>query len=112
VIANSEMFIAFWPRYVIGEPRISSWSLAKAIKLPVIVSEPNITSNAIAPMRARPSSPPAIRMSYLARPTSVAASAPKAWERAIRCGIAVIGMKIAIAAPTPEPTTTPIRIHS
>ncbi len=44
-------------------------------------------------------------------PTRAAARAPNAWENAIRCGIAVIGMKIARAAPIADPTKTAIRIQ-
>ena len=44
-------------------------------------------------------------------PTSVAASAPKACEMAVRCGMAVIGIQIEIAAPMPEPSTSPRMIH-
>ena len=40
-------------------------------------------------------------------PTSVAASAPKACEMAVRCGMAVIGIQIEIAAPMAEPSTRP-----
>ena len=44
-------------------------------------------------------------------PTSVAASAPKACEMAVRCGMAVIGIQIEIAAPMPEPSTSPRMIQ-
>ena len=44
-------------------------------------------------------------------PTRAAARAPNACENAIRCGIAVIGMKIASAAPIADPTSTAIAIH-
>ena len=44
-------------------------------------------------------------------PTSVAAKAPKACEMAVRCGMAVIGIQMEIAAPMPEPRTRPNRIH-
>ena len=44
-------------------------------------------------------------------PTSAAARAPNACEIAIRWGIAVIGMKIASAAPIADPMNAAIRIH-
>ena len=59
--------------------------------------------------RAADARPAARQMSYSAMPTSVAASAPKACESAVRCGMAVIGIQIDIAAPMPEPTRAPIR---
>jgi hypothetical protein len=45
-------------------------------------------------------------------PTRAAASAPNAWDRAIRWGIAVIGMKIAMSAPMVDPMTRATAIHS
>ena len=44
-------------------------------------------------------------------PTSVAARAPKACEMAVRCGTAVIGIQIEIAAPMPLPATRPTMIQ-
>ena len=40
--------MTFWPRYVIGRPGSSSWSLAAAIRLPVNVSPPTTTSKSSA----------------------------------------------------------------
>ena len=93
-----------------GVPRIRPCSLLKAIMLPVKVSEPSITSNPSAPILKRPSSAP--WMEYSAMPTSAAASAPKACESAVRCGMAVIGIQMDIAEPMSEPTTRPAKIHS
>ncbi len=45
-------------------------------------------------------------------PTSTAARAPKACDMAIRCGMAVMGMKMAIAPPISEPMMKPATIHS
>ena len=77
---------------------------------PVTVSAPNNTSNPSAVMRSRPRPSPPYSM-YLKQPTSTAARAPNECESAIRCGIAVIGMKMAISAPMVEPTAPPIRMY-
>jgi hypothetical protein len=83
------MLKTFCPRNVIGVPRVIPCNLANAIRLPVVVKEPSITSKLMAAILTPPSSEP-WRM-YSAMPTSAAANAPKAWESAVRCGIAVIG---------------------
>jgi|GEM_PF-6621944 len=86
------MFTVFCPRKVTGRPVMNSWSLPKAMKLPVTVSAPNSTSKPSAAMVERGS--PCSLIRYSATPTSVAASAPNMWLIAIRCGIAVIGTNI------------------
>ena len=45
-------------------------------------------------------------------PTSTAAKAPKACESTIRCGMAVMGMNMAMAPPINEPMMKPAMIHS
>ena len=60
-------------------------------------------------MRSRPRPSPPYSM-YLKQPTSTAASAPNECESAIRCGIAVIGMKTAMSVPITEPTAAPMRM--
>src|SRR5207248_3136341 len=70
-----------------GAPRSNSWSLAAAIRLPVNVSAPMITSNPIAVIVTAPSADPC-RM-YSEMPTRVAASAPSECESAVRCGTGV-----------------------
>ena len=45
-------------------------------------------------------------------PTRAAASAPKAWESAVRCGMAVMGTEMAIHAPMMEPIARPAMIQS
>ena len=42
---------------------------------------------------------------------SAAASAPNAWDNAVRCGTAVIGIQMAIGAPISEPITMPTNTH-
>ena len=55
---------------------------------------------------------PLPRWTYSETPTSAAARPPKACESAIRSGILVIGIQIAIEAPMKEPTIRPAMIHS
>ena len=74
-----------------GREGRNSWSFPKAMKLPVMVSEPNRTSSPSAAMVPRETPAPLPRCQYSATPTSVAATAPNMCEMAIRCGIAVIG---------------------
>ena len=45
-------------------------------------------------------------------PTSAVARPPKAWEKAIRSGIFVIGRRREIAVPIPPPASIPTNIHS
>ncbi len=104
------MLKTFCPRNVIGVPRVRPCNLAKATRLPVVVSEPSITSKLIAAIFTSPSSAPC-RM-YSATPTSAAANAPNACDSAVRCGIAVIGTQYAIAPPTSPPTTSPAMMSS
>jgi hypothetical protein len=84
--------------------------LPKAIRLPVKVRKPKKTSSARAPMVKR--SMPLPRWTYSETPTSAAAKPPKECESAIRSGILVIGIQIAIEAPMREPMIRPAMIHS
>ena len=45
-------------------------------------------------------------------PTSAAAAAPNACENAVRCGMAVIGVYMAMTYPARDPITMPTTIHS
>ena len=82
----------FWPLNVTGFDVIHSCSFPAATIVPPTVIAPSMTSNPIAAIFARlGSSPDARSVWYSATPTSVAASALRVREMAIRCGIAVIG---------------------
>ncbi len=102
----------FWPLNVTGLDGSSSWSFPNAMKLPVMVSAPNRTSNPSAAITGRETSAPWPRCQYSATPTSVAATAPNMCEIAIRCGIAVIGTYTPSGYPMSEPSTSPAMIHS
>jgi hypothetical protein len=108
---NMEMFMAFCPFQVTGAPVMSPWSLPKAMRLPVKVRKPKNTSNPRAPMVNRSSVPAWDRWRYSETPTRAAARPPKAWERAIRSGILVIGIHTDMAAPIAEPMISPRAIH-
>ena len=92
-----------------GLPWMMPCSLPAAISEPVVVSAPSMTSNPSAPRVTTPISVPWTMNSPT--PTSAAANAPKAWESAVRCGIAVMGTETAIHAPMMEPTVSPTMIH-
>ncbi len=92
-----------------GLPWIVPCSLPAAISDPVVVSAPSITSNPSAPRVTTPISAPWMMNSPT--PTSAAASAPKACESAVRCGIEVMGTNSAIHIPMIEPMVSPTRIH-
>ena len=109
-IASSARFTAFWPRYVMGRVGITSWSLPAAIRLPVKVRKPRITSTTMAPVRNAVSSPSSSQMAYFAVPTRPAARPPKACEIAVRCGTAVSGTRES-GTPTSVPATTAIAIQ-
>jgi len=85
---------AFWPWKVMGRPVMSSCSLPNAISEPVTVSAPKSTSKLSAAATPVGIAPPRCRYSTI--PTSVAARAPKACEKAMNCGIDVISIFIAI----------------
>ena len=94
--ANSERLIAFWFRKVMGRVGMISWSLPAAIRLPVKVRKPRITSATRAPMpNAVMRFGVAVRVGstdrYSAAPTSPAARPPKACDSAVRWGTAVSG---------------------
>jgi hypothetical protein len=76
--------MAFCPRNVTGVPVMNSCSLPKAMKLPVTVSPPKSTSKPRAAICPCPMVLPWPPCQYSATPTSVAASAPKRWETAMR----------------------------
>jgi hypothetical protein len=95
---------------VIGRVGIISCSLPAAIRLPVNVKPPRITSMAIAPVRNGVSAPSCSHSEYLAVPTSAAARPPKACESAVRCGTAVSGT-FDSGTPTIVPTTMPTTIQ-
>ena len=58
IAARMERLKKFCPLYVIGYPRMSPCSFPAAIKLPVNVKEPSITSTPITPTRTVPSAAP------------------------------------------------------
>ena len=75
-----------------GRPGRISANLPNAMNDPVTVSAPNSTSMPSAVMwETAMISPSRNAVVNSATPTSVAARAPNMWEKAIRCGIAVIG---------------------
>ena len=61
-----------------------SWSLPAAIRLPVNVRYPRMTSIAMAPVRNAVSWPSWSHSMYFAVPTSPAARPPNAWDSAVR----------------------------
>ena len=84
-------------------------SLPAAISEPVVVSAPRMTSKPRAVMRSRPRPRAVLDVLEADQP---AASAPKAWESAVRCGMAVMGTQMAMSVPMAEPTTRPAMIQS
>ncbi len=84
--------------------------MAAAIRLPVNVSAPMITSNPIAVIVTRAERRILCRM-YSEMPTRVAASAPSECESAVRCGTAVIGIRRPMVAPTIDPAASPTAIQ-
>ncbi len=83
--------------------------MAAAMRLPVKVRPPITTSRPMVVIRTWPSASPC-RM-YSEIPIRVAARAPREWERAVRCGTAVIGIQSPMLAPTTEPRMSPTMIH-
>ena len=103
------MLTTFCPGYVTGRCGIhfTSWSLPAAIRLPVNVKKPRITSTARALMRkgviAAVADPPRHKKNS-AVPTRPAASPPNACDNAVRWGTAVSGMRDN-GTPTANPST-------
>ncbi len=95
----------FWPRNWTGLPWMMPWSLAAAMREPVVVSAPSMISKPSAPRLTGPRSLMLTRNSPM--PTRAAASAPNAWESAVRCGMAVMGTETAIHAPMMDPSAKP-----
>ncbi len=85
--ANSAALMAFWLGKVTGRPLISSWSLRKAITLPVREIEPMMT-----PRMIESASPPGTSVLWLnsATETRAAVAPPMPLKMATIWGIAVI----------------------
>ena len=95
---------------MIGRVGITSWSLPAAIRLPVKVRKPRITSTTSAIVRNAVSSPWPSQIENSAVPTRPAARPPNACEIAVRCGTAVSGTRES-GTPTSVPAITAIAIH-
>jgi hypothetical protein len=92
-----------WPGYVIGRPRISSWSFANATIEPANEIEPISAESTIA-TRRRPRTCPVAQDSWnSASAISAAAPPPTPLNSATICGIAVIFTLRARDAPKPPP---------
>ncbi len=89
-----------------------SCSLPAAIRLPVNVRPPRMTSAASAPVRngVRSCPLPDTPRKYSAVPTSAAARPPNACESAVRCGTAVSGT-FDSGTPIKVPTIIATTIH-
>ena len=89
-------------------------SLPAAIKLPVNVRKPRMTSATSAPVSNAGMAVCALAVEPTdrtrPRPTKPAARPPKACDSAVRCGTAVSGT-IASGTPTMKPTTMATTIH-
>jgi hypothetical protein len=86
------------------------WSLPQAISEPVVVSAPSMTSK---PSALRVTADISLAWTMNSpTPTRAAASAPKAWESAVRWGMAVMGTQMAIQAPRMEPIARPAMIQT
>ncbi len=108
--ARTPRFTKFWPGYVTGRCGIhlTSCSLPAAMRLPVNVRKPRMTSITSALMRngVRCAAPPASpsQRKYSAVPTRPAARPPNACESAVRWGTAVSGTRES-GIPTAKPRT-------
>src|ERR1700738_5238013 len=99
----------FWPRNWTGLPWMMPCSLAAAMSEPVVVRAPSMISKPRAPRLMGPRS--LMLTMNSPTPTRAAARAPKAWESAVRWGMAVMGTVTAIQAPMMEPRARPAMIH-
>ena len=100
----------------IGALLISACSLANAITEPEKVIAPMITPSPISSRLATLMAPSGVVMwnsaglASAAAATNTAAMPTRLWNAATSWGIAVIGMRSAIATPIAPPIATPIRI--
>ena len=108
---SNSAFPICWPGYVIGRPRISSWSLANATIEPANEIDPISAERTIAVLMSRCRPPGAgARRWNSANEMSAAAPPPTPLNSATICGIAVIFTRRAATSPKPPPMTIPTAI--
>ena len=104
---SSTPLISCWRGQVIGVPRIHSWSLAKAIRLPLKLIPPirQLSRMVTAPMVSSDGWPEEVTRWKSPRAIRAAAPAPIPLKRATSWGMAVIATRRATTMPTRVPRT-------